>query len=898
MTPRARFDLIDVGLFGLGLGGLVLFVQLLPGQHPDSAATYALGREAAVEQAEAFLTDQGYATGGLVPVAQLRRETRLLDSLQTGRGRRQTLRLLEAGTEELPAYYWRVRWKEEDPEAPATMGTNAPEQGVFKVDLTQRGAVWRFLNPEALVPDAARAESAAPRRGSRLDLDERVPGVLPPDRASGAAASQLPTYFELLSGRVVADSLPPHRADPARPQALTATAAAEMARDYLSATALGALPLAVISVEAVPERGRSAARVRFETTERVYGQRVSAEVDVSAADALLGLGVAFNEAEQGSEGREGFPIGADAVRSAAKAIGYVVLVLLLLVVMFRRLSVRSLDARAAIKDALAAGGAVAGSSVLTTSLWAGEVGDGWSVWVFVLIGTLFSGAGLGLLVFVASSASDALARGAWPQQIETLSLARQGRFVNQPVGRALVRGVAVAGVLLGAATLALVLAPFGVLASALGLLTAEVTYSVFGVAVATGVWYALLLTLAVYVGLGSLLRRWHARAVVPGLAVAVAVLGFEALDVPTGSAWLAWGVLLVLGLMLAWAYARYDALTVLAAVFVTGVLWDTAEGWLVAASPAFVDAVLGFVLAGGVAALGVAGVRSARAGETLPRYEPDYVAEQRERGRLARELEIAREVQRSFLPARMPEAAGVDLAARCLAAEEVGGDYYDVIPLGDGRLALVIGDVSGKGIQAAFFMTLAKGFLQTLARETDRPAEVLRRANRLFVANASRGTFISLIYGVFDLEAQTFTFARAGHNPVILKRAPSQSADFLQPPGLAIGLTDRAVFDETIREQTIALRRGDTLVFYTDGFSEAMDAAKTLYTDERLADAVADAGTDTSAEDLLQALVTDVLRHAGSAPQHDDMTMIVARIGVLAEGEAAPPVAVRSTSEV
>src|SRR5690606_20222303 len=122
------------------------------------------------------------------------------------------------------------------------------------------------------------------------------------------------------------------------------------------------------------------------------------------------------------------------------------------------------------------------------------------------------------------------------------------------------------------------------------------------------------------------------------------------------------------------------------------------------------------------------------------------------------------------------------------------------------------------------------------------------------------------------------TFARAGHNPVILRRSPDRTASFVQPPGLALGLTSRVIFDETIREETVALRPGDTLVFYTDGFSEAMDSAKRLYTDERLADTVA-AHPDDSAADLLQALVDDVVRHAGPVDQHDDMTMLVVRIG-------------------
>lgn len=895
MTPRSHFDLVDLVLFGLGVLGLVLFGWLLPAQHPNSAATYALGREAAVEQAGTFLSQQGYSTEGLIPQARLMRATRLLDSLQATLGRPQAIRMLKAGGDaELPAYYWNVRWQRAESVSPfVARGAGAPERRVFEVDLTQDGAVWQFRNPQAVIPrGGVDRDVLRTLLGAETEMGDRL--MAPPDSALGALL-----YFDLPVPSVPPDSLTPLRVDQDQlheaattglPQGLGATAAAAIAREHLRATMLGELPLAVVSIEALPERGRSAARVHVESEERVHGQHVAAEVDVTAAGALLALDVAFNETHRDSEHEMVIYFGSNRVRGGVNGVGYVVLMLLLLVVMFRRLSARALDARAAIKDALLAGGAMAAGSVLAVPMWAGEMGGGWSLWVFVLIGMLFTGAGIGVLVFVASAASDSLARAAWPQQIETLSLARQGAFVNQPVGRALVRAVAVAGVLLGAQVVVLAAAPSGEIAFEMPLLGEEETYSVFGASVAEGVWYALLLTLVVYVGLGATLRRWRAGFVWPGLVLALGVLGFEALDLPVGPPWLTWGAPLIVGGVLAWVYVRYDALTVLVAVFVTGLLWDTSEGWLVAASPAFADAVLGAVLTACIAVVGFVGVRSARTGETLPRYVPDYVAEQRERGRLARELEIAREVQRSFLPARMPETAGLDIAARCIAAEEVGGDYYDVIPLGGGRLALVIGDVSGKGIQAAFFMTLAKGFLQSLARETGSPAEVLRRANRLFVANASRGTFISLIYGIFDLEAQMFTFARAGHNPVILKRSPNQTADFVQPPGLAIGLTDRAVFDDVIREQTIPLRRGDTLVFYTDGFSEAMDPGKTLYTDERLAEAVAATRGDTSAEDLLQAMVTDVLAHAGSAPQHDDMTMVVVRVGALAKRDGQQPV--------
>ncbi len=901
MTPRSRFDLVDAALFGLGVLGLVLFLYLLPSQHPDSAATYALGREVAVERAEAFLSQQGYDTADLVPNARLRRATRLLDSLQAALPRPDVIQMLQAGGgEALPAYYWEVQWRRARDQTPYTPGGGGPPRLVFDVDLTQAGAVWQFSNTQSVVPRAG-----VDRNVLRAIVDsEAAPapdgsmGEMLMAPADSALASLL--RFNLPSEPVLAENLPPMQADrerlyaaaeTGRPQELSATMAAAIAREHLNATSLAGQPFSLHSVEALPERGQSAARVRFETDppspgpDPLHGQRLSTTVDVTAAGALLGLDVITNEevsvneadrAEVNDNVSFSFESG-ETIRDVVKGICYVLLGLLLLVVMVRQLSSRSLDSRAALKDAMLTGVMVAAWIGLTSPGWLGDAPM--TPWVFLLFGMLFNGTGFGLLVFIASSASDALARSAWPQQIETLSLARQGAFVNQPVGRTLVRGVAVAGVLLGVYVLLLTAMPSGALAFETGLLNAEATYSVFGASAVGSLWYGLLLTLAVYVGLGSMLRRWRTGAGAIGLALAIGLIGFGVLDLPAGTPWAMWGIPLVLGAVLAWVYIRYDALTVLVAIFVTSVLWDTAEGWLVTASPAFGDAVLGFGLAAGLVAFGLVGVQSKRTGEMLPRYVPDYVIEQRERGRLTRELEIAREVQRSFLPAQMPCIPGLDIAARCIAAEEVGGDYYDVIPLDSHRLALVIGDVSGKGIQAAFFMTLAKGFLQTLARETDSPAEVLRRANRLFVANATPGTFISLIYGIFDLETETFTFARAGHNPVILKRSPNQTADFIQPPGLAIGLTAQHVFDDVIREQTIPLRRGDTLVLYTDGFSESMNVAKTLYTDERLADTVAATSGDTSAEDLLQAMVSDVLSHAGTAPQHDDMTMVVVRVG-------------------
>jgi len=134
-----------------------------------------------------------------------------------------------------------------------------------------------------------------------------------------------------------------------------------------------------------------------------------------------------------------------------------------------------------------------------------------------------------------------------------------------------------------------------------------------------------------------------------------------------------------------------------------------------------------------------------------------------------------------------------------------------------------------------------------------------------------------MIYGVFDVEARTFTFARAGHNPVILKRSPSQEPDLVQPTGMAIGLVAGPTFDDTIEERTLDLRIGDVLVFYTDGFSEAMNAAKDQYGDDRLARKVGDVG-NRSATEILHAVAEDVHHFVGAADRHDDMTMVVVKL--------------------
>jgi len=237
----------------------------------------------------------------------------------------------------------------------------------------------------------------------------------------------------------------------------------------------------------------------------------------------------------------------------------------------------------------------------------------------------------------------------------------------------------------------------------------------------------------------------------------------------------------------------------------------------------------------------------------------------------------------------------VDVAAMCLAAYEVGGDYYDFILLDDHRLAIAIGDVSGKGIQAAFYMTLVKGAVQALAREYDRPTEVLQRLNDQFYENAPAGTFITMIYGVLDLKQQTFTFARAGHNPLLVHRMGQRLPTSLRPAGMAIGLTRTAEFKEQLKAVTLALAPEDLLVFFTDGITEATGRSREQYGETRLVQSLASAANANSAAGVLDGLRADVRLFTNGAARADDMTAVVLRLAATPDGNARADGAAKAT---
>jgi sigma-B regulation protein RsbU (phosphoserine phosphatase) len=253
--------------------------------------------------------------------------------------------------------------------------------------------------------------------------------------------------------------------------------------------------------------------------------------------------------------------------------------------------------------------------------------------------------------------------------------------------------------------------------------------------------------------------------------------------------------------------------------------------------------------------------------------------EQAEKQRLEEELRIARQIQMSLLPQGAVTLPGLRVSALCLPAAEVGGDYYDLLPMSASRMGVLVADVSGKGTSAALYMAELKGLVLSLSRIYESPARLLSEANRILAATLDPRSFITMTYAVVDTEARTMRYARAGHNPMIHYDALTGLTRVLTPPGLGLGIDSGARFDEILEEAEVPLRTGDVFLFFTDGLSEAMNGRAELFGERRLRDVIEAAdgpGEDESA--LKDRILAAIRAFVGEAAQHDDMTMVILKV--------------------
>jgi serine phosphatase RsbU (regulator of sigma subunit) len=263
----------------------------------------------------------------------------------------------------------------------------------------------------------------------------------------------------------------------------------------------------------------------------------------------------------------------------------------------------------------------------------------------------------------------------------------------------------------------------------------------------------------------------------------------------------------------------------------------------------------------------------------------DLLRAKAEKERLEQELRVARSIQMSLLPQGPLRVPGLSLAGHCEPAREVGGDYYDFLPLDDGRLGILIADVAGKGTSAALYMAELKGLMLSLSQLHVSPRRLLIDANRIISRHLDVRSFITMTYAVADPAAGTITCARAGHCPLVYVPGPhavSRAPQTLVPDGMVLGLAldTGDMFDRVLEEITLPLGHGDLFLLYTDGISEAMNDAGDCYGDTRLAE-VAARHADLASDDLREHILRDVRAFTGEATQHDDMTMVLLKVEAL-----------------
>jgi HAMP domain-containing protein len=294
----------------------------------------------------------------------------------------------------------------------------------------------------------------------------------------------------------------------------------------------------------------------------------------------------------------------------------------------------------------------------------------------------------------------------------------------------------------------------------------------------------------------------------------------------------------------------------------------------------------------------------------------DLLHQKAEKERLEQELRIARQIQMSLLPQGPMQLKGLSVTAHCEPAREVGGDYYDYLPLGDGRVGIIIADVAGKGTSAALYMAELKGLMLSLSRLYTSPRELLVNANRIIAQHLDARSFITMTYAVVDMCARTFTYARAGHCPLIylpgigaevpgrrgtgdggrevgttgvsreelgggvgVQVQSVRRAQISAPDGLVLGLKidNGERFESLLDEVTQPLGVGDVVLLFTDGVTEAMNAEGEPFGEERLASLVEEHG-ELPFEELRERILREIHAFVGDAGLHDDLTLVLLKV--------------------
>lgn len=845
------------------LAGIWFFLSYST-QDPRSAMRGDLDSDSITLKAAEVLNKLGYTTGDLKTSADFEVDRILLDSLQYALGRPASIEHLKDSTDkQVFPYYWQVLFYRPDETGTGRFGGNDSDNRLG-VRLSDKGEWIALFNGDNKLPSdklQRRALQYAFQEDSSRDLWKSVP-----DSAWDGVLS-----FDVENGYdVTSQNQPEIEKDESKAHVFSLAELNRLGKYYIQRSSWrpDIFELSNVQVKALGKtRG---AELNYQSVEPQFGQQVNLTLTVVPTGALINLDMSYNLPSQSRGPAETWEL--------VKIIIILIFAIFVFITFFLRMRARVVDTKSALVVSIV-GGFLISVAVFLHDMEFINLFDGgidWSEFLEIALKMGIFGAFGSIGFFALASIGDSITRQHWQKKLVCYDYLRQGMLFNRPLGEALLRSVVLMFIMAGLWSLLLWVFPGLYFDLNQTFLVYESVWPPLYLLL-NNAWYSLMIILSIFLVLGSQIYARTKNRWVCSIFTVFAVALIAPMQLSFGPVTEQMAVMGIFGLVMTLIYLKWDFLTLLFShyLFISFILVST--GWIVPSSPDLYVFITFAIILLFIIGWAIFSIIKGKEEQSLPSYVPEYVEELAQEERIKQELQIAREVQQSFLPVRTPDIKDLDIAALCQPAHETGGDYYDFIQLDDHRVALTIGDVSGKGIQAAFYMTFTKGILHALCREIDSPAELLKKANRLFCDNAGKGTFISLVYGIIDLEKKTFTFARAGHNPILHLDARKGELNELQPKGLGLGLTREISFDENIKEVQLSLADGDLLVLYTDGIVEALNEAHQFYGDRRLSRLLTSQKTNTSKE-ILDVLSNDVSTFIGSAKQHDDMTIMVIKM--------------------
>jgi len=858
-TDTAKRDLV---LIAFGLLAAAFFYWYYPIVHPLSFGDNSLGAQAASGSMDSVMNNLGYSYEGGSEVTY-RVNSDILDFVQTklSEEQKEGYRGGSAVKKLAPPFYWYSQRRVQQSKSSQIEPGTDPLELLVELHLSENGNLLAFRNPSNLLPQKL---FEAPF------FEEYKPGLLP-------AIQQAPPDSLLnneLQFRLTASQ---NRNQEVKldgdPVFLDFDDALQMGLYHLERSGWPAEYFTALDPEPQMVRGVETARIVFKgELPEISPAIMEVTLDLMPTGTLLAMDYRL-DGEAAVLNQTNLSI-----RFGVTVVTIFLLALWMIILFFIRIRLRLVDIKLSVLLAVLAGFATPLIFLMRqlNDFLSSSPGEFSTEQAFGILLSLGITAAISSIVFFITTAiGDSLTREKWIEKLKTFDLVRLAMFYNRPVGLLLIRSIAYAYILSSLVTLLVYLMPESYISVTEIFRSDSTLLPSLEVIIISSLFYLIIVQSVLMICVGKLSGRTKRPVWIITLSAALFII-FNYTPVSIGPVTTDLIVVGALGVVAAFIYLKEDLLTVFLSLTLFGIYLLSAPGFVMESSPDASVFYVSLLLTLALIILGALGFYKGDPVEELPEYVPEYINELKRDERIKQELQIARAVQQSFLPGKMPNGNGFEIAAICTPALETGGDYYDFIEIDDNQLAITIGDVSGKGIEAAFYMTFTKGVLHALSDDIESTSEMLTRTNNLFLKNAKKGTFISLIFGIIDFKSSTFRFSRGGHNPLLLFCADTGKVKEYQPSGMGLGMANEEIFREHIDELSVQLNKGDILVLFTDGVVEATDSRGRFYGDARL-QSVLKRSSKLSADKIIKALSDDLMKYGEGTELHDDMTAIVVK---------------------